>query len=266
MNIRAIILIGGLGTRLAVFPDRPKALAQPVGNRVFLARQLEWLAACGVGSAHLAAGHLAGCLQNWLASARLPMPATISVEPAPLGTGGGPAFCRAACSYRPFFGCEWRQPAAAVGFAGDVGRPPARRRHGDYGRGAGDRQRYGLVEFDAGGTVRAFREKARRNRRMGERRSLPGWPGVAGGPAGRAAAIFAGAGCVSRVGGRQRRIRAWTSPPPLLDMGTPDRLQRMADYFYPQIAQISADYFTEFPSGEIRKPLILRGLASCVKI
>ncbi len=231
MNIQAIILIGGLGTRLAeLFPDRPKALA-PVGNRVFLARQLEWLAACGVGSAHLAAGHLAGCLQDWLASARLPMPATISVEPAPLGTGGGLRFAAPHTHTDPFLVVNGDSLLPRLDLPGML---DAHQRAAATVTMAvapvTDSGRYGLVEFDAGGTVRAFREKAAATAGWVNGgvylvgRSLPADLPAAPPPFSLERDVFPGLAAAGR-------IRAWTSPPPLLDMGTPDGLQRMADYF-----------------------------------
>ncbi len=236
MNIQAMILIGGLGTRLAgLFPDRPKALA-PVGGRVFLDRQLEWLAACGVSSAHLAAGHRAGCLQDWLAAARPPMPVTISVEPAPLGTGGGLRFAASHIHTDPFLVVNGdsllprldlpgmlavhRRAAAAVTMAVAP---------------VTDSGRYGLVEFDAGGTVRAFREKAAAAAGWVNGgfylvgRSLPAELPSAPPPFSLERDVFPGLAAAGRV-------QAWSAPPPLLDMGTPEGLQRMADYF------LSADY------------------------
>lgn len=110
MNTPVIILCGGRATRLAsMFPDTPKALV-PVAGRPFLLWQLEWLAASGLRRVHLAAGHLADRFVAWLTSTahrighspalwQLDMPAlpaplelSLSIEPAPLGTGGGLRF------------------------------------------------------------------------------------------------------------------------------------------------------------------------------
>ena len=54
----AVILCGGLGTRLrARVADRPKALAL-VQGRPFLSHQLDWLAGNGLFDVTLAAGYL----------------------------------------------------------------------------------------------------------------------------------------------------------------------------------------------------------------
>jgi D-glycero-alpha-D-manno-heptose 1-phosphate guanylyltransferase len=83
-----VVLAGGLGTRLLpVLSDRPKCLA-PVGNRPFLALQLEMLASRGVERFVLSLGHLAPMVRQ----AILPLQAGLRIdtvtEPEPLGTGG----------------------------------------------------------------------------------------------------------------------------------------------------------------------------------
>ncbi len=231
MNIQAIILIGGLGTRLAgLFPDRPKALA-PVGDRAFLDRQLEWLAACGVSSAHLAAGHLAGCLADWLAAAHPPIPATISVEPAPLGTGGGLRFAAQHIHADPFLVVNGDSLLPRLDLPGMLA---VHRRAAAVVTMAvapvTDSGRYGLVEFDAGGIIREFREKAAASAGWvnggvylvgrGLLAELPPAPT----PVSLERDVFPGLAAAGRV-------QAWPTTPPLLDMGTPAGLRRMADYF-----------------------------------
>ena len=59
----AIVLVGGLGTRLrAVVSDVPKPLA-PVAGRPFLARVLDQLAAGGMRRVLLATGHMAATVE-----------------------------------------------------------------------------------------------------------------------------------------------------------------------------------------------------------
>jgi D-glycero-alpha-D-manno-heptose 1-phosphate guanylyltransferase len=83
-----IVLAGGLGTRLRpVLSDRPKCLA-PVGNRTFLALQLEMLAARGVGRFVLALGHLAPMVQQAIVPLQAQLRIDTVTEPEPLGTGG----------------------------------------------------------------------------------------------------------------------------------------------------------------------------------
>ena len=89
MSKDAVILAGGLGTRLrGRLPDVPKPLA-PVAGRPFLRWQLEHLRAGGVERALLLVSHMADKIMDHF---RLePMPGvqlSFAVEPEPLGTGG----------------------------------------------------------------------------------------------------------------------------------------------------------------------------------
>jgi D-glycero-alpha-D-manno-heptose 1-phosphate guanylyltransferase len=83
-----IVLAGGLGTRLrSVVSDRPKCLA-PVGERPFLALQLEMLAARGIGRFVLSLGHLAPLVQRAIVPLQSRLHVQTVTEPEPLGTGG----------------------------------------------------------------------------------------------------------------------------------------------------------------------------------
>ncbi|MEM7394655.1 MAG: sugar phosphate nucleotidyltransferase [Verrucomicrobiota bacterium] len=96
---QAIILLGGLGTRLrSLHPDLPKALA-PIAGRPFLQWQLDWLARFGITRIHLAAGHRADQVAAWAEGRNL----TVSVEPEPLGTGGGLKFVEPWVDTESFF-------------------------------------------------------------------------------------------------------------------------------------------------------------------
>ncbi len=53
-----------------------------------IGHQLSWLAAEGVTDAVVSCGHLAGVLQDWLATARLPLRVSTVVEDEPLGAAG----------------------------------------------------------------------------------------------------------------------------------------------------------------------------------
>lgn len=88
-NTDAVILAGGLGTRLrSVVADRPKVLA-PIGDRPFLDYQFNWLASFGVRRVVMAIGHLAGQVQTYVQSRGFPgLQVITSVESKPLGTGG----------------------------------------------------------------------------------------------------------------------------------------------------------------------------------
>jgi NDP-sugar pyrophosphorylase family protein len=87
--VRAIVLSGGLGTRMQSFlGDRPKALA-PFRDRAFVDVQIEWLESLGMDDITLALGVGAEEVVELLSrrpssAARL----SWSIESLPLGTGG----------------------------------------------------------------------------------------------------------------------------------------------------------------------------------
>ncbi len=84
----AIVLVGGLGTRLrAVVSDVPKPLA-PVAGRPFLAWVLDHYAACGLRRVILATGYRSGQVEAAIGRRWQDMEIAYSVEDAPLGTGG----------------------------------------------------------------------------------------------------------------------------------------------------------------------------------
>ena len=88
MTDAAIILAGGMGTRLrGTIGDLPKPLA-PVQGRPFIAWQLNLLAAQGIRTVVLATGYRAGLFRETLGEAWQGMRLLYSPEPRPLGTGG----------------------------------------------------------------------------------------------------------------------------------------------------------------------------------
>lgn len=90
----AVLLVGGLGTRLQhLTADRPKALV-PVAGHPFIEWQVRALQAAGFRRIHLAAGHLAEKLEQWADSFSRgeKLKITVRAEPSPLGTGGGLQF------------------------------------------------------------------------------------------------------------------------------------------------------------------------------
>lgn len=221
----AIILVGGLGTRLReLYPDRPKALA-PIKGRPFIAWMLDWLRAHGVTRAHLAAGHLAGMLVDWTNEQKNPN-ITVSREPKALGTGGG-----------LLYAMQYVKDAELLVLNGDSFLPSLALR--DWlaqplkGEEAGELAvtriespgRYGTVEFSSDETISAFLEKAERP---------SGW--VNGGVyrlrrsalEGRAADTnFSLETDVFPALAKAGSLRARQTPQPLLDMGTPEGIQAM---------------------------------------
>jgi len=88
MNREAIILAGGLGTRLrGVVSDVPKSMA-PVNGRPFLEYQLEYLAKWDIRKVILASGHKSDSISRHFKDAFKGMVIIHSVEKEPLGTGG----------------------------------------------------------------------------------------------------------------------------------------------------------------------------------
>ncbi|TNY25668.1 nucleotidyltransferase family protein [Fulvimonas soli] len=154
----AIILVGGLGTRLrAVVSDLPKPLA-PVAGRPFLAWVLDHLAAQGMRHVVLAAGYLAERVIEGIGKEWRGMLLDYSIEVSPLGTGGA---VRQACSMLgggathvlngdTFLRYDLRALERAVQHAGaDLGMALAR---------VDDVARYGAVLRD-GERVVGFKEK-----------------------------------------------------------------------------------------------------------
>lgn len=86
--MQAIVLAGGLGTRLkCVVPDLPKPMA-PVAGRPFLAWVLDRLVESGFDSAVLAVGYRHEAIRDHFGEDYRGMSLRYSVENTPLGTGG----------------------------------------------------------------------------------------------------------------------------------------------------------------------------------
>ncbi|MDF2940365.1 MAG: hddC [Gammaproteobacteria bacterium] len=84
----AIILAGGLGTRLkTVVSELPKPMA-PIAGRPFLEWQLDYLRSQGIRRCILAVGYKAEAISEHFAKGYLDMDIVIVKEPEPLGTGG----------------------------------------------------------------------------------------------------------------------------------------------------------------------------------
>jgi D-glycero-alpha-D-manno-heptose 1-phosphate guanylyltransferase len=84
----AVILAGGLGTRLRkVVPDIPKPLAE-IGGRPFIEHLLDMLADYAIKDAVICTGHLAELIEERLGAGYRGIEITYSKEARPLGTGG----------------------------------------------------------------------------------------------------------------------------------------------------------------------------------
>ncbi len=88
-GLQAVILAGGLGTRLRpVVSDRPKALA-PVGDRPFLTYLFDQLVEVGITQVTLCVGHLGEQISQTFGDAYQSLQLSYSWETELLGTGGG---------------------------------------------------------------------------------------------------------------------------------------------------------------------------------
>jgi NDP-sugar pyrophosphorylase family protein len=159
---RALVLAGGLGTRLAgLLPDRPKVLA-PVAGRPFLELLVEELARHGFRRFVLLLGSRAEQVQEHVASRRGVWPSGIelevSVEPSPLGTAGAVKLAERFCDGRfllangdTYFDLD----AAALVRAHEQARPLVT----IAAATVDDADRYGRLQVSAEGLVERFREK-----------------------------------------------------------------------------------------------------------
>lgn len=86
--MKAIVLAGGLGTRLRErIPDLPKVMA-PVAGRPFLEHVLDRLVASGVAEIVLSLGYKAEIIANHFGHSYKNVVLDYSIETEPLGTGG----------------------------------------------------------------------------------------------------------------------------------------------------------------------------------
>lgn len=93
----AIILAGGLGTRLReAVPDLPKCMA-PVNGRPFIAFVIHHLAKQGVERFIFSLGYKSEAFLSFLSSTLAPGSYEIVIEETPLGTGGAIQFASRQC-------------------------------------------------------------------------------------------------------------------------------------------------------------------------
>jgi NDP-sugar pyrophosphorylase family protein len=158
-SVTAVILAGGLGTRLRpVVADRPKGLAM-INGRPFLTYLLDQLAAVGIQDAVLCTGYRGEQVHATLGDSYGSLRLRYSQEPSPLGTGGavrfalplltsasllvvnGDSFCEV--NLEAFWAWHRTRQAQATLLLTKVP----------------DVQRYGQVRIDADGAVVSFVEK-----------------------------------------------------------------------------------------------------------
>jgi len=85
---QAIILAGGLGTRLrSSVPDLPKCMA-PVNGKPFLSYLIEYLTSQGIDQFIFSLGYMHEVIEQWLRKQYPSLKYECSIEEVPLGTGG----------------------------------------------------------------------------------------------------------------------------------------------------------------------------------
>lgn len=157
--MRAYVLCGGFGTRLRSVTDTQKALV-PVHGEPFLARVLRQLARAGVSEAVLCAHYRAEQVAEQLSALARDagLQLMLVVEPSPMGTGG--ALLNALREQPP----QGRYLVLnADTFVDAEGYALMAQGQGNVllGVQVDDRSRYGSLEVDLGGQLRALVEKGR---------------------------------------------------------------------------------------------------------
>lgn len=85
----AIILAGGMGTRLrSAVPDVPKPMA-PVNGRPFLEHQMDYWIDQGIDQFVMSVGYKKEVIMDHFGASYRDMPLIYAIEEQPLGTGGG---------------------------------------------------------------------------------------------------------------------------------------------------------------------------------
>ncbi|HET7086148.1 MAG TPA: nucleotidyltransferase family protein [Rhizomicrobium sp.] len=100
MQITAVVLAGGRGTRIAdLYPDIPKPMV-PVCGRPFLFWVTRWLVEQGISDIVYSVGYRAEQIEQWMDSVQDSFEATLRCvrEAEPLGTGGGVLQCLELCA------------------------------------------------------------------------------------------------------------------------------------------------------------------------
>ena len=233
---QGVILLGGRGTRLSgLFPDLPKALA-PVAGRPFLAWQLDWLFAGNISSILLAAGYLGDQIREWVQQQSFNDRVSVSIEPEPLGTGGAIKYALPSRGQNSFLVLNGDSLLPKLNFQK---MDEAHRQSGASATIAvtsiEDSGRYGTVLFDKSGKIVKFDEKKSRSRSA--RAKTSGW--VNGGVYLLNSSILLSIQANKTVSleydvfpqlAADGKLSVFQCPPPLLDMGTPEGLQKMEKY------------------------------------
>jgi mannose-1-phosphate guanylyltransferase len=160
VSLPAVILVGGLGTRLRPLTDRTRKDMLPLVDRPLLAYTFEHLLRHGVDRAVLSCGYLPTQVEEYFGREWEGLSLEYQVEQEPLGTGGAVRFAAQGLD-EPFFAVNGDSLREA-----DLG--ALARFHREAGAKAtilltpvADPTRYGLVRLEADGRVQSFLEKPR---------------------------------------------------------------------------------------------------------
>jgi len=155
----AIILAGGLGTRLRdAVPDLPKCMA-PVAGRPFLFYVINYFRSQGIEKFIFSLGYKHEMIEEWLADKFATLDYQCSIEQEPLGTGGA-----------ILLACKKTKGPDVVVANGDtlfkINIPQLGAIHREKNadctlslKPMTDFERYGVVELNTDGSVRKFNEK-----------------------------------------------------------------------------------------------------------
>jgi NDP-sugar pyrophosphorylase family protein len=160
-NIKTVLLVGGLGTRLrSVVPSAPKPMAS-VGDRPFLELLVRQLQCQGIRRLVMCTGYLAGQIEDEFGDGRgLDVEIEYSKETAPLGTAGALKLAQPLLTEGSDFLVLNGDSFLEVDFARLL---CFHREHGGLVTMAvvpvPNAQRYGTVKVGPGGRVEGFTEK-----------------------------------------------------------------------------------------------------------
>ena len=223
---KAVILLGGKGTRLSgLFPDLPKALV-PVAGRPFLAWQLDWLFSRGFSTVLLAAGYMGDKIREWVRQQSFNDRVSVSIEPEPLGTGGALKYLAATIGKNLFLTLNGDSLLPKLDYQQ---MEETHRKSGALATIAvtsiEDSGRYGAVLFDNKGKIIRFEEK---------KSSDAGW--INAGIYLFEPAVLSAINPNKNVSienevfpslAAEGKLFVFQAKPPLLDMGTPEGLKNM---------------------------------------
>ena len=158
--MEAIVLAGGLGTRLrSVVTDVPKPMA-PVSGKPFLYYLLHWLEKNGINRVILSVGYKWETIFNEFGDSFNSIDLVYSVEDSPLGTGGAIAFAMKKLEGETFFMIN-----GDTLFNVDLGQLADFHKRGNHDlsiilKQVNNFDRYGTVEIDESSQITRFKEKA----------------------------------------------------------------------------------------------------------